>query len=277
MNPDSQLVIGIVLISIGALVGLMAYIIMADRSSDDTKQEAAALDDHDEEDEEVEEEPQGETMTPDEGEEPESEAEPEIETGADLAEEVAPPQEQVAAESEAVPEPQPEPEEEEPMVTEQIEQLETPEEDTETPPSEHIPIATLMRDEVTGLLVVKVGDRVYQTSQELKTSSDWTRVEYAAADLATWLSEMPVIPRLKEDKKDDAEFRSRSMIEQINEVLQEKLIDQPEDAKAVRLIESTDGTVRVLIGVNSYALDDVPDEKISQLIRESVEAWEARQ
>jgi hypothetical protein len=50
-----------------------------------------------------------------------------------------------------------------------------------------ISIATLLRDDVTGQLIVKVGDTEYHNPDDLRASDDWTRVEFAASDLQTWI------------------------------------------------------------------------------------------
>ena len=42
-------------------------------------------------------------------------------------------------------------------------------------------------------------------------------------------------------------------------------------------MESADGSVKVLLGVQSYALDDVPDESVQTLIRKAVMIWEKSQ
>ena len=66
-----------------------------------------------------------------------------------------------------------------------------------------------------------------------------------------------------------------SMIEQINAILQEKIEAIGDPHLAVRLIEGLEGSAKVLIGVHSYELGEVPDETISNLIREAVAEWEA--
>ena len=66
------------------------------------------------------------------------------------------------------------------------------------------------------------------------------------------------------------------MIDEINEILEGKCAagDAP---LGLRLLEEEDGTLRVFIGVKSYTIEDVPDKKIRQVIKEAVAEWEARQ
>lgn len=139
-------------------------------------------------------------------------------------------------------------------------------------------VVTLMRDEVTGQIAVQVGGRVYRDVKELKDSSDWTRVEYAARDFALWMQGAPTpAPRTEERREPEAPATGGSMVEQINRILEGKLAGLPETARAVRLIEGPGGSVRIYIGVQSYSLDEVPDPTVRQLIREAVAEWEARQ
>ncbi len=140
-----------------------------------------------------------------------------------------------------------------------------------------ISIATLLRDDVTGQLIVKVGDTEYHNPDDLRASNDWTRVEFAASDLQTWiLKDAPSYPRV-EREPEAVEPKPMSMIEQINAILQEKIESSGRSHLGVRLLESPSGAARVLIGVQSYDLADVPDEDVRQLIQEAVAIWEADQ
>jgi hypothetical protein len=141
-----------------------------------------------------------------------------------------------------------------------------------------IQVATLLRDEVSGDLIVQVGDQEYLDPEALKASRHWTRLEYAAKDLNTWLREPePQKPAVVERESDAAERKPSSMIEQINDILQERIESSGRSDLAVRLVEGTAGTARVLIGVNSYDIADVPNPEIKALIREAVATWEATQ
>lgn len=140
-----------------------------------------------------------------------------------------------------------------------------------------ISIATLLRDDVTGQLIVKVGDTEYRNPDDLRASNDWTRVEFAASDLQAWIiKDAPSQPRV-ELEPEPVEPKPTSMIEQINVILQEKIESSDRSHLGVRLLESPSGAARVLIGVQSYDLADVPDEDIRQLIQEAVAIWEADQ
>lgn len=138
------------------------------------------------------------------------------------------------------------------------------------------PVVTILRDDTTGALALQIGTRTYRTAAELKDSGDWTRVEYAARDLARWLEGSTQLERKTETRREETTASGGSMVEQINRILEGKLAGQPVSARAVRLAEGPDGSVRVYIGVQVYGLEDVPDPAIRAVIREAVEEWEAR-
>jgi hypothetical protein len=141
-----------------------------------------------------------------------------------------------------------------------------------------IPVATLLRDELTGGLVIRVGEREYRTASELLESKDRKRMEYTAAELSRWLGlDKPTstLPAPAEAKP-AAPQPPKSMVEQINTILDRKLQEKPEPSRAVRLVEASGGGIKVYVGIDSYnAIDDVPDAEIRQLIREAVAEWEA--
>jgi hypothetical protein len=148
-----------------------------------------------------------------------------------------------------------------------------------TPDRRLFPVVTLLRDEVTGALALQVGPRVYTDPKELRDSSDWTRVEFAARDLGRWVEGQSSLPptRRVEDRRSEDAPRAGSMIEQINHILEAKLASQPASARAVRLAEGPGGSVRVYIGMQPYGVDEVPDPAVRAAIREAVAEWEATQ
>ncbi|GEM_PF-1337036 len=144
------------------------------------------------------------------------------------------------------------------------------------PPARTVDVGRLLRDEVTGALLIAVGPRQYRTVDELRASGDWLRLETAARDLQTWFAAPPKLRPTEERRTEEAALRGGSMLDQINAILERKLALAPELPQGIRLAPSPEGGVRVLIGLQSYPLDQVPDAKINQLIRESVSEWEER-
>jgi hypothetical protein len=250
MNPDSQLLVGIVLIGAGILFALLAYTVLTNRRQAQDEVEA---------DEEA--------------------AAPTDDVGEDASEDQPPPTvhevEAVAPEPATHPEPKPD----------EVEKPATPDIVADLPPATEttgsdrarIDVLSLQRDEVTGDLIVKVGEREYTSAASLKDSPDWTRVEYAASDLAKWFFGMPDMAPQPKHETEEATPRPKSMIEQINAILQQKLTESEGEIKAVQLIEGPGGTVRVRIGVQSYDIGEVPNEEVRQFIRQAVAAWEDRQ
>jgi hypothetical protein len=154
---------------------------------------------------------------------------------------------------------------------------------TAQPPSAHeraIPVATLLRDELTGSLIIRVGDREYRNAADLLASNDRQRIEYTAADLNRWLGidrspgARPV--PAETPAKRAAPRRPASMVEQINAILEKRLLERPELSRGIRLAEGPGGGIKVYVGIDSYnGIDDVPGADIRQLIREAVAEWEA--
>lgn len=277
MNLSTELLIGIVLIGMGLLLGTAAYMVLSGRSSDNAdssedEQEDESATDDDLDPTALEDTDSGDTLVeaasePDEIEELDLElssmAESSTENGTESGQAPEP-----DAQLDDLPEPEPPPD------------PKTPVSEVISPKPEsgpRIQVATLMRDEVSGELIIEVGDREYRSAAELRDSQDWIRVEYAASDLSKWI-EMPLrrpVPEREAETIDPA--KPMSMIEQINEMLQKKIAASGQSQLAVRLMEGAEGTARVLIGVHSYELGEVPDEAISDLIREAVADWEAGQ
>jgi len=68
-----------------------------------------------------------------------------------------------------------------------------------------------------------------------------------------------------------------SMVYQINEILQTRLVGTNLAGLGIRLLESTTGSVLVYIGLQKYeGIDSVPDPDIKAIIRQSVSDWEKK-
>jgi hypothetical protein len=258
MTTDNNLIIGVVLIGIALVLAFLAYYILTSSRQEeeiDEEKESAA-------------EPDVITADQETSEDERASSQDDEEVSIDEA---------PTSQSETQPEPPPVEETELQETTEDEPELETTQ--LELPKTDRgmIPVATLMRDEVTGELIVQVGDREYTSADELQASNDWTRVEYAASDLNRWLTKADLNERIPEKEREKTPQQPTSMIEQINEILKQQLAEAPDENKAIRLIEGPGGTVRVLVGVHSYAFDEVPDSAVQKVIREAVAAWEEDQ
>lgn len=149
------------------------------------------------------------------------------------------------------------------------------------PADRMIPVASLFRDEVSGGLVVRVGERDYRSAAELLTSRDRQRIEYTLAELNRWFSTAPGKPAEREPvrtAKPETGRQPLTMVQEINLILERKLRELPETRRAVRLVEGSGGAVRVYVGVDAYnGVDEVPDLEIRRLIHEAVAEWESAQ
>jgi hypothetical protein len=84
---------------------------------------------------------------------------------------------------------------------------------------------------------------------------------------------------LVQTKKPEPEknIASLSIVQQIDTVLQERLLNSPLAKRGIRLQESIQGGVEVYVGLNKFlAVDDVPDEEIKAAIRAAIAEWERK-
>ena len=69
----------------------------------------------------------------------------------------------------------------------------------------------------------------------------------------------------------------KSIVAQIDEVLQEELADTSLEKRAIRLFESPEGGMVVMVGLDKHdGVDAVPDTEIRDIIRASAAKWEKR-
>ena len=259
MNIDNQLLLGIVFITAGVAMGLLAYAAFLNRQQDG------------EEIMEEEQEPQFDALEP-----------PVEEEAATMAPETA--------EEPLPPVPAPEPlAEAEPVSGAEAEHVEPkatsakPAPTTIPGPSATMPAAVdrpavlVDRDHSTNRLMIKVDDRVYHSMEQLQESDDWPEVTDLFSDLLAWMIKGESTTSDVKNEYEDQPGKPGSMVQQINSILGEKMTDLDSGRQAVRLMEGVGGSIRVYIGVESYSIDEVPDEEVKALIRQAVAEWEDRQ
>jgi hypothetical protein len=76
-------------------------------------------------------------------------------------------------------------------------------------------------------------------------------------------------------EKTPSDTADLSIVAQIDEILQEKLVDTKFEEKGIRLVEGPDQSMVIQVGLQSFnEIDAVPNEQVRQLIRLSVAEWE---
>ncbi len=74
---------------------------------------------------------------------------------------------------------------------------------------------------------------------------------------------------------DEPEMKILSVIEEVNSILQKKLIGSPLAGKGIHMMENHNKEIRFWVGLNSYDdVDEIPDADVRQIIDESVKEWE---
>ncbi|MBC8331153.1 MAG: hypothetical protein H8E28_04155 [Anaerolineae bacterium] len=75
----------------------------------------------------------------------------------------------------------------------------------------------------------------------------------------------------------EADLSHKSIVEQINDILQVKLLASPLRERGISLTQTIDGGMAIYIGIDKYDnIDTVPDKDVEAIIRASVKEWELR-
>jgi hypothetical protein len=83
------------------------------------------------------------------------------------------------------------------------------------------------------------------------------------------------IPATPKAKKHDKPVAPTSIVEQINEILQTRIMNTSLASRGITLLESPTGGVNVYIGIDKYeGIDSVPDEEVKAAIRAAIAEWE---
>jgi len=84
-----------------------------------------------------------------------------------------------------------------------------------------------------------------------------------------------IVPPLVPPKTAEKHKRQLSIVEQVDEVLQELLESNPLKGKNIRLTEMPNKGVTVWVGNEYYdGINAVPDEEVKRIIRQAVKKWE---
>lgn len=73
------------------------------------------------------------------------------------------------------------------------------------------------------------------------------------------------------------QFSSKSIVAQVDQILQESLLGTELVKKGIRLVESKDQGMLIIVGLEQYnELEEVPNPAVREVIRSAVEEWERR-
>ena len=121
--------------------------------------------------------------------------------------------------------------------------------------------------------------RLAATVGDLRPWLETTPPESPAASIQPRLAVQPV-PQVKKGKLTAEQAKSaapvlKSIVQQIEDVLQAKLLTGPFKDRDIHLAEGPGGEVLVIDGLIKYeGIDAVPDPEIKSLIRQSITDWE---
>lgn len=91
------------------------------------------------------------------------------------------------------------------------------------------------------------------------------------------MSPVNMIQNIVEVDKSKQPINQQSIITQVNDILQNKMLGTPFEKRGIRLLEKPDHTMLIEIGLNKYdGIDAIPSEDIRDLIRSCVDEWSAR-
>lgn len=80
-----------------------------------------------------------------------------------------------------------------------------------------------------------------------------------------------------EDPTDTPAYQ-KSIVEQIDDILQDKLLNSALRERGIKLMQTLDGGMTIYVGLDQYnEIDLIPDEEVVKIIRAAVQEWEQRQ
>ncbi len=92
-----------------------------------------------------------------------------------------------------------------------------------------------------------------------------------------YLSPQPVVAPVTKKAEPEKNFASLSIVQQIDTILQARLLNTPLEKQGIRLQESPQGEVEVYVGLQKFhAVEDVPDTFIKSEIRGAIADWEEK-
>ncbi len=151
----------------------------------------------------------------------------------------------------------------------------------------------IWRDSQSKLIVMQIGKRIYRSGEALPPT-EGKYLTGLITYLQRWLgiSETSVLPATQPVQPPQAQasvspfvpeesetpFEEKSIVGQIDDILQNKIANTPLQERGIRLMENLDGSMRVLIGMDQFDdVSSIPDETVKAAIQSAVRDWENRQ
>lgn len=95
----------------------------------------------------------------------------------------------------------------------------------------------------------------------------------AIEDLPPPVEDFPEVE--DENEEEIEEVKMLSVVDEVNDILQKKLIGSPLAGKGIHLMENHNNEIRFWVGLNSYDdVEEIPDPEVRRIIDESVKEWE---
>jgi hypothetical protein len=85
-----------------------------------------------------------------------------------------------------------------------------------------------------------------------------------------------VIPEIEDEDEDEIdEEKMLSVVDEVNDILQKKLVGSPLAGKGIHMMENHNKEIRFWVGLDSYDdVEEIPDPEVRQIIDDSVKEWE---
>ncbi|MEW6404454.1 MAG: hypothetical protein AB1649_21875 [Chloroflexota bacterium] len=149
----------------------------------------------------------------------------------------------------------------------------------------------IWRDDQHKQLVLQIGKRAFHSGEPLPPTEDkylagllaylqkWLGIPASAstppvslqpaqpqASVSPFVPDTPEVPSAK-----------KSIVAQVDDILQELLFNSPLKDKGIRLMENLDGSMRIFVELDHYDdVDSIPDDEVRALIHAAVRKWEQR-
>ena len=144
-----------------------------------------------------------------------------------------------------------------------------------------IDLLTLIRPFLEGGQPAQAAPKPAPVSPPVSSSAPLTPAEQAMFTNLTQPKVEPVPARISfgfsPKKITEQPAAALSMVQQIDEILQLKLVDTPLAGQGIRIQEAPGGGVMVMVGLKKYeGVGDVPDPAIKAVLQAAVAEWEKK-